>query len=131
MINAGELRDKIVFERSVTTTESNYDLSYEWEELLSTFAKVREKSGGYSYETGSLNGQSRIEIVIRYRPEIPITIGDRVKWRGFEWIVENPPLVDYLRTSIKLEAVLHIKDSKRTSEPENNAFPYTLPFNLA
>lgn len=131
MIKAGELRDKIVFEASSTTVAGNGDISYEWEELISTFAKVREKSGGYSYETGSLNGQSRITIVIRYRPDVPITIGNRVQWRGFSWIVSNSPIVDYLRTSITMEATLQIANSNRTSEPENNGFPYTLPFNLA
>ena len=114
MLKAGDLRDKITFESSADFVADNGDRTYAWTEVLSTFAKVREKSGGYSYETGSLNGKSRIEIVIRYRTDVIITIGNRVNWRGFSWIVSNSPVVDYLRTSITMEAVLDVSSANRT-----------------
>jgi head-tail adaptor len=131
MIKAGELREKIDFERKTVTKLDNGDLASEWNPLLSTFAKVTEKSGGYSYETGTVNGRSRIEVMIRYRPEIFIKIGDRVKWRYFTWIVENSPVVDPLRTKITFMATMALDTSQRSEVPPNDVFPYVLPFELA
>lgn len=115
MIQAGELKDKISFERATNTTASNGDNVTIWNEVLNTFAKVVEKSGGYNYETGKVNSQARIEIWIRYRPVIPIQVGDRVQWRGFEWILENSPTVDPMRTVIKMNATLQVENSYRSS----------------
>jgi SPP1 family predicted phage head-tail adaptor len=113
MIKSGELTDRIVFERSQSTQSSNGDLVTIFVPILTTFAKVREKSGGYSFETGSINSESRISIIIRYRPDIALVTGDRVEWRGFSWILENSPVVDAKRTMIIMEATLKIETSDR------------------
>ena len=113
MIKSGELTDRIVFERSTSTQGVNGDLVTSFQPILTTFAKVREKSGGYSFDTGSVNSESRISIVMRYRPDISLVTGDRVEWRGFSWILENSPVVDAKRTMIMMEATLKIESSER------------------
>jgi head-tail adaptor len=123
MIHSGELKDKIKFERATNTTAANGDNETVFVEVLNTFAKVVEKSGCYNYESGKVNSQSRIEIHIRYRPVIPVIVGDRVTWRGFIWILENSPVVDTMRTSIKMTATLQVDSSYRGEGPpdtENN-----------
>ena len=113
MLNPGLLTDSITFSRATRTQSDNGDLVSTWVQYLSTYAKVREKSGGYSFDTGSINSQTRISVVIRYRPDLSIVTGDRVNWRGFEWIVNNGPVVDHKRTQISLDAVLVVETSER------------------
>jgi head-tail adaptor len=113
MIYAGDLTDKIVFSRVNNTQSYNGDLLNTDTDILTTFAKVEQKSGGYSIETGSVNSESRIDVMIRYRPDVEIRTGDRVKWRGFSWVIENSPIVDAWRTMIKFEATLKIEIAMR------------------
>lgn len=113
MIKAGDLTDVIKFERVTNTQSHNGDLISTFSEYLATYGKVVEKSGGYSFDTGTINSQSRIEITLRYRPDTAILTGDRVKWRGFAWIIENSPVIDLKRTTITMDAVLKIETTQR------------------
>lgn len=113
MIKAGDLTDVIKFERANNTQSHNGDLISTFSEYLSTYGKVEEKSGGYSFDTGKINSQSRIEITLRYRPDTSIITGDRVIWRGLSWLVENSAVVDSKRTTITMNAVLNIESTQR------------------
>jgi head-tail adaptor len=115
-MQTGKLTDRLIFSRPSRGQAENGDLVTTYQEVLNTWAQVLEKSGGYSMETGSINSQTRITVQMRFRPDLPILVGDQVKWRGFEWIVENGPVVDAKRTYIMLEAVLKVETSKRESE---------------
>ena len=114
-MQTGELTDRLTFQRKTTVQGEAGDLFNSYSTVLTTFAKVREKSGGYSMETGSINSETRISVVMRYRPDVAIVTGDKVTWRGFEWIVENGPVVDAKRTYIMLEAVFKVETTKRES----------------
>lgn len=116
MITASELKDKIAFERSTITYTQAGDAQTTWTQYLSTLARVKEKSGGYSFETGKVNSKARIEIKMRFRPAQDIRVGDRVKWRGFSWIIENSPISDEYRTSIYMMATIDVANTYRTSE---------------
>ena len=116
ILKAGELTDRIQFESKSTVTLPNGDKSVTWTPILTTWAKVREKSGGYSLETGKVNSQSRIKIEMRYRPDVPVTVGNRVTWRRMSWILENSPVVDAQRTQISMDAILDVDSSQRTLE---------------
>jgi len=120
ILKAGDLRDHITFQRKTQTQLPNGDLTTILTPILSTYAKVQEKSGGYSVETANVNSNSVIEVWIRYRTDIYLEVGDVVEWRGFEWVLENSPVVDHLRTSIYMTATILTQSTKRNSEPENS-----------
>jgi len=120
ILKAGDLRDHIKFQRKTQSQLPNGDLTTILTPILSTYAKVREKSGGYSVDTANVNSNSVIELWIRYRTDIYLEVGDVVEWRGFEWVLENSPVVDHLRTFIYMTATILTQSTKRTSELENS-----------
>lgn len=115
---AGELKDRITVERKSVTQSVNGDLVNTWTTILTTWAKVHEKSGGYSFEAGKVNSQSRIETWIRFRPDSFMQVGDRVNWRGFSWLIENSPVSDPFRIWLSFMATLDIDTTQRSSNPE-------------
>lgn len=68
-------------------------------------------SGTEQIESGRLESQNRIEVVMRYRFNNSIAVGDRISWRNRNWIVEPGLVIDEDRTLIKMGAVIDSKDS--------------------
>lgn len=111
-IFAGELREKISIERPVRTPIGGgaYDTTYS--EILSTFAAVTEQRSNPEMVANQENIYNYVHFKIRYRPDVFLNIGDRLVWRGFNYIVNNIK-VDYRRTQIDIYVNSEMETSSR------------------
>lgn len=112
MIKAGELRERLAFYRPTKTP--NGSGGFEWLEtlILNTYAKVVEERSSPVVIANQENAQNQVHFVIRYRPDVPIKISDKMVWRGNEFILNNIK-VDPLRTKIDIYVSSNIETSQR------------------
>jgi len=131
MMKAGELREKLAFYRSAKT--SNGSGGFDWNDalLLRTYAKVVEERSAPVVVANQENAQNQVHFEIRYRPDVPIKMDDKMVWRGNEFIVNNIK-VDPLRTKIDIYVSSYIETSQREgfTPPITGGFPYIFPIIL-
>jgi len=113
MIRAGELRERVEFQRGVYTQNDSGGGDWVYNTILNTYAKVREVSPRSEVTASQDNLINLIEITIRYRPSVFLKIGDLIKWRGFTFTVAKNMKVDFLRTTITIQATSEMETSQR------------------
>lgn len=101
MIFAGELREILNFGTPTRVQKSSGGHTVTYADYLTTYGKVvEERSKPYENE-GRQVVETFVKMLIRYRPDVAIKNGDRMQWRGFDYIVDNIK-VDPLRTKIEI-----------------------------
>ena len=111
-ISAGSLRDKVLFQEPIRTSNGSGGHTTTYEDVLNTFAAVEEVSSNPYLIASQENIDQMVKITIRYRPVIPIENGYRAVWRGFNFTVNNIK-VDPLRTKIEILVHSEIETSAR------------------
>lgn len=114
MIKAGELREKVMFQRQESIKKDSGGSNFDYTTYLNTFAKVVEETSKGDVSDNRVSISNTLKLIIRFRPGVNIQNGDKVLWRGLEFIVDNLK-VDPLRTSIEMNINSHVETSKRTS----------------
>lgn len=109
---AGELREKILFERPVSVPIGGGGFDTEYEYLKETFAAVIEGRSRGELIASQDNIINSIHFAIRYRSDIFFQISDRITWRGFTYIINNFK-VDPLRTRIDIYVDAEMDTSSR------------------
>jgi len=113
MIAAGELDQHILFQEAVRTPNGSGGYITSYVDLISTYARVRELRSDPALIAQQEDIAQTVEVLIRYRPDVPIQNGNRAVWRGFNFTVNNMR-VDPKRTSITMVLVSEIETSSRT-----------------
>lgn len=111
-IRAGELREKVVFQEPVRTSNGSGGYITTYEDRLNTYSKVTEISSNPDLIASQENVKQLVKFTIRYRPVIPIKNAWKCVWRGFEFIVDNIK-VDPLRTKIEITTHSEMETSER------------------
>lgn len=114
MIQAGRLKDKVQFLRSIQTPNGSGGGTFAPGEYLDTFAEVIELKSNPDQIAEGIKVNQLVKITIRYRPDLQIVNGDMVNWRGFSLIVNNF-VVDPRRTQIEIIAHIDAGNTKRSS----------------
>lgn len=112
MVKAGELNQKIKVERPTRTSIGGGAFDTTYDEILSTFAAVKEQRSSPEMVADQENIYNYVHFKIRYRPDVFLNIGDRLVWRGFNYIVNNIK-VDPMRTQIDIYVNAEMETSKR------------------
>lgn len=113
MIAAGKLDQHITFQEAVRTPNGSGGFDTTYATVLETFASVRELRSDPTLIAQQEDIKQVVEVIIRYRPDIPIVNGNRAVWRGFNFTVNNMR-VDPRRTSITMLLTSEIETSSRT-----------------
>lgn len=111
-ISAGELREKIKFQRPIRTSNGSGGFTTVYDDLLSTFASVKEERSNAQLTANQEDIVNYVYFKIRYRPDFSVKNADRLVWRDFNFIVNNIK-VDTLRTQIEIYANSEIETSER------------------
>lgn len=111
-IPAGELREKLFFQKPVRVSNGSGGQTTTYETYLNTFAKVVEERSNPQLIGSQENAVNYVHFKIRYRPDFPVKNADRLVWRGFNFTVNNIK-VDPLRTQIDIYVNSEIETSER------------------
>lgn len=109
---AGQLREKILIERPERTSIGGGGFDTTYQTILNTFAAVNEERSNGQLVANQDNIINYVHFKIRYRPDVFLSIGDRLTWRGFTYIVNNIK-VNYLRTQIDIYCNAEMETSSR------------------
>lgn len=117
MLAAGRLKDKITFMGVIRSPDSagGFTTSEPDDPILETFAEVLEINSTASTADGQEKLNQSLKVTIRYRTDIILQNGNRIKWRGNEFTVNNFK-VDPQRTYIEMILTADMETTKRTSQ---------------
>jgi len=113
-MNAGRLNQKIQFLTPIKSKLDSGGRTFVFVPYMDTFAEVKEVRSDPGTTDNRLAISTAIVVRIRYRPNLYIKNGDKIIWRGLEYIVDNMK-VDPLRTIIEIMVSTHTETSKRSS----------------
>lgn len=82
MLGAGRLTERIDVVRPVRVQRPDGGFETELETVLNTYANVRELRVSNDLIASQEEFKESLEVIIRYRQDIHIKIGDKVLWRG-------------------------------------------------
>ena len=117
MINAGRLKDKVkIYRPTAAKNDSGGDV-YVNDPYLNTYAEVTEISSDPAEIAKQENVKQVVKVLIRFRPNLSLSNGDLMEWRGSEFILNNFK-VDARRTSIEMYCTFIDNTSKRSSESQ-------------
>lgn len=107
------MREKITFIRVTPTQDENGDLTNQ-ETIIyhPSGAEVVEINPSIDLIAQQANINSIIRVKIRYNPEIPIRIGDKIEWRGFRFNSLTMK-VDPRRTYVLINAMSEMETTQR------------------
>lgn len=98
MINAGDLRHRIVVQRYVETVDK--ETGYRTRAWVNLFdepipAEWRAGPGREYLASESLRGEVQGRLAMRWSPDTAgILASDRILWDGGVWDIKSPPIVD-------------------------------------
>lgn len=124
MIRAGELREKLLFQKPTRKKNTSGGSTTEYTTYLNTFSAVEEIRSNPNLIANQEDIHNYFRFKIRYRPKLFINEGDRIIWRGFNFIVNNIK-VSEIRSQIDIYAYEEIKTSQRGETSQFNTFDET------
>ncbi len=112
MIPAGELREKLNFQRATRVSNGSGGFTTTYGTSLFTFGAVVEERSNHQLIANQENIVNYVHFKLRYRADFPIKNSDRLTWRGFIFTVNNLK-VDPLRTEIHIYCNSEMETSER------------------
>lgn len=107
------MREKITFIRVTPTQGEDGDLVNQEQVIYQpSGAEVQEVTPSMDLIAQQANLNTLIRVKIRYNPEIPIRIGDKIEWRGFRFNSLTMK-VDPRRTWVMINAMSEMETTQR------------------
>lgn len=104
-VKAGNLRDRVTFQRAVTADDGYGNTVARWEDYLTVWADILETPGREGLAAGRVEGTRTATMRVRRCTETrAITEADRVRARGRVWNIRSPG--DVGRDRVMLEMVI-------------------------
>jgi SPP1 family predicted phage head-tail adaptor len=115
MISAGELAQRVTFQRRVATVDSLGQESKGWQDYATVWARVLTTGGREQMQAGAVRSEATIEVRVRYRADLLMdSITQRIMWQGVAYDVVRPPQdVKGARVAIDVFASTGARDGER------------------